>query len=453
MCDPPMSETRNDARGNWFCIRGLYFVRVSLGKRSRCTKKLVFATNPREAEKQSARIATLIARFRESTQYDADLAEKLVAQAGAADDRALRDLEKIVDGLVVGVERVAVASGAMRVTDPSTETFRSVFDRWNRGELAHEFPDHVREKRSGAEDRHRAGKHILNIRLADGGKFGDLPIAEIRLEHCERVTSALPRELSRSSRRHTGQLMHRVLALAVYPLRLIVANPLPRGFLPKQGSTRAKSYLFPDEDRALLACTEVSLEHRMLYGFLAREGMRKSEALRLTWDDFNLERGMVRLDVNKTDEPRAWALAPDVVSALRVWRTMRPGVPKLFAVSQPARLALAFRKHLGVAKVGRAELFEKSKTRLRIRLHDLRATFVTVHLAHGKSETWIADRTGHKSSQMINTYRRQARTWVELGIDDLAPLDVAIPEFATLATRANVAPDSATSPMTRAPLG
>ena len=175
----------------------------------------------------------------------------------------------------------------------------------------------------------------------------------------------------------------------------------------------------------------------MLYGFLAREGMRKSEALRLTWDDFNLERGMVRLDVNKTDEPRAWALAPDVVSALRVWRTMRPGVPKLFAVSQPARLALAFRKHLGVAKVGRAELFEKSKTRLRIRLHDLRATFVTVHLAHGKSETWIADRTGHKSSQMINTYRRQARTWVELGIDALAPLDATVPELAAFAARGN----------------
>jgi len=252
--------------------------------------------------------------------------------------------------------------------------------------------------------------------------------------------SALPRELSRSSRRHAGQLMHRVLALAVYPLRLIVVNPLPRGFLPKQGSTRAKSYLFPDEERTLLICTEVPLAHRMLYGFLAREGMRKSEALRLTWDDLNLTRGMVRLDVNKTDEPRAWALAPDVVSALRVWRTMRPGTNKVFDVPQPARLALAFRTHLRSANVRRSELFEKSKTRLPIRLHDLRATFVTVHLAHGKSETWIADRTGHKSSQMINTYRRQARTWVELGIDALAPLDATVPELVAVAPPRDAAP-------------
>lgn len=441
MCDPPMSETRNDARGNWFCVRGRYFVRVSLGKRSRCARKLAFATNSREAEAQSIRVAALIARFRQSAQYDADLAEKLLARACAAEEQAFRDLEQIVEGLVGGVERVVVgASAATRPPASAAETFRSVFERWNRGELARDFPDHVRQKRSSDEDRHRAGKHILSIRLADGGKFGDLRIAEVRLEHCERVMSALPRELSRSSRRHAGQLMHRVLALAVYPLRLIVVNPLPRGFLPKQGSTRAKSYLFPDEERTLLICTEVPLAHRMLYGFLAREGMRKSEALRLTWDDLNLTRGMVRLDVNKTDEPRAWALAPDVVSALRVWRTMRPGTNKVFDVPQPARLALAFRTHLRSANVRRSELFEKSKTRLPIRLHDLRATFVTVHLAHGKSETWIADRTGHKSSQMINTYRRQARTWVELGIDALAPLDATVPELVAVAPPRDAAP-------------
>ncbi len=115
---------------------------------------------------------------------------------------------------------------------------------------------------------------------------------------------------------------------------------------------------------------------------------------------------------------------------------MRPETQRVFVVSQPNRLALAFRKHRHLAHVYRAELFEKTKLRLPIRLHD---TFVTVHLAHGKSETWIADRTGHKSSQMINTYRRQARTWVELGIDELASLDAIVPELASSATRADTA--------------
>jgi integrase len=48
--------------------------------------------------------------------------------------------------------------------------------------------------------------------------------------------------------------------------------------------------------------------------------MRKEEALALTWSDVDLERGAVRLDENKTDDPRAWALDPSVTKALAWWR-------------------------------------------------------------------------------------------------------------------------------------
>ncbi len=61
-----------------------------------------------------------------------------------------------------------------------------------------------------------------------------------------------------------------------------------------------------------------------------------------------------------------------------------------------------------------------------IRVHDLRGTFVTLALASGKTETWVADRTGHKSSIMINRYRRAARSASELGLGLLAPLDTAL---------------------------
>ena len=57
------------------------------------------------------------------------------------------------------------------------------------------------------------------------------------------------------------------------------------------------------------------------------------------------------------------------------------------------------------------------------------ATMITIALAMGRSETWVADRTGHKSSTMINRYSRAARTAAELGLGDLTPLDVAIPEL------------------------
>ena len=41
----------------------------------------------------------------------------------------------------------------------------------------------------------------------------------------------------------------------------------------------------------------------------------------------------------------------------------------------------------------------------------------------------VQDRTGHTSSSMINLYRRTARTAAELGLGELLPLDVAIPEL------------------------
>jgi hypothetical protein len=79
--------------------------------------------------------------------------------------------------------------------------------------------------------------------------------------------------------------------------------------------------------------------------------------------------------------------------------------------------------------VRREELHNTGTNRRQLRAHDLRGTFVTLSLANGRSETWVADRTGHKSSLMINRYRRAARSAVELGLGTLTPLAEAIPEL------------------------
>ena len=82
------------------------------------------------------------------------------------------------------------------------------------------------------------------------------------------------------------------------------------------------------------------------------------------------------------------------------------------------------------AREGRARRANlKGKNRLPIRAHDLRGTFVTLSLANDRTEAWVQDRTGHTSSNMINLYRRTARTAAELGLGELLPLDEAIPEL------------------------
>ncbi|WP_437791974.1 hypothetical protein [Sorangium sp. So ce693] len=74
-------------------------------------------------------------------------------------------------------------------------------------------------------------------------------------------------------------------------------------------------------------------------------------------------------------------------------------------------------------------MFETTQSRLNIRLHDTRATFITIKLANGRTETWISDRTGHKSSRQIHHHKRAARKVAELGLGDFVPLDEAIPEL------------------------
>jgi hypothetical protein len=80
----------------------------------------------------------------------------------------------------------------------------------------------------------------------------------------------------------------------------------------------------------------------------------------------------------------------------------------------------------------------------------LRATFVTVSLANGKTEQWVTDRTGHKSSQMVGAYRRQSRTWGELALGALGPLGELLPEPrgapTTEASTQSEAPDATIAP-------
>lgn len=342
---------------------------------------------------------------------DPELGARILEQAGAGDvERARKTVAKLAAGLRGALDTKPKAG--------SIHTFADLGAAWTSGRLAAEHPDHVRVKRSAHKDAERLV--VLNKTI------GDVPITRFVLADAKRAMAALPRGLASATRRQYAQVVGRLLALAVYPLELIPASPLPRGFLPKVSRTRATGWLYPAEEAQLLACEHVPLGRRVLYGFLAREGLRCGEALGLSWADLDLTRGAVRLDRNKTNDPRAWALTPGVVPALERWRELTDAGELVFRALNENHLADAFRNDLRLAGIDRPELFERSPTRRPIRVHDLRATFVTLSLAAGRSETWVADRTGHRSSVMINAYRRAARHAAELGLGELAPLDTAL---------------------------
>ncbi len=370
---------------------------------------------------------------------------RAAGRSSEIDDKLTAAVQVGTDDPDGGLERVRAASGKLRagtkgerlavVGSSSKKTFRKFAEHWTSGKLHDEYPDHVAEKKTADDDASRLEKYIYPV-------IGPMLLSDVTLKHCQDVLRRIPAKASRSTRRHVAQLMVRVFNLAVYPSEVLERSPLPRGFLPKVGPRKAGAYLYPDEDRALLACVEtedgggVPLVYRILYGFLAREGMRSaSEALALTWGSLDLERGAIRLDTNKTDDARAWSLDPGVVAALTKWHVLQ-GKPaktkRVFAgiVDKSFHLARKFREaHLPAAGIDRPELFENTKARKHITAHNLRATFVTISLANGRTSDWVADRTGHKSTGQIATYKRAARMVEELELGPLAPLDEAIPEL------------------------
>ncbi len=391
-------------------------------------------------------LAGLARRLRDAGRED--LVEELVDRAALAEGRALDEVMRTVDLIISGK-----LAGVPKEADP-IPTIRQLGTLWTSGELRKQFPDHIKKKSTADDDAGRFEKHVYPV-------IGEIPIDAFTLDHANLVMAGIPAGRAPATRRHIAQLLHRICAMALFPLRLIKTNPLPEGFLPPIPSGKAKSWLYPDEDTKLLCAKPVPLAWRVFYGFLHREGLRFSEAVRLTWADLDLERGVLVLDKNKTEEPRAWALSLGVVVGLRAWRALRERDGILVGPNEPVFInergkpiqenhaARRYREHLMLARITRGILYERTTMRQPIRAHDTRATFVTISLANGKSEAWVMDRTGHKSSLMINRYRRAARTAAELHLGDLKPLHEAIPELAAvLAISIEVTPSLPISPTT-----
>jgi integrase len=301
-------------------------------------------------------------------------------------------------------------------------TFRDVAEYWLSGELERDYPD-TRHKGERSRESSRGLMRALYPLI------GHVPVAEFTIEHAEAAKKALPKRSGPPQRRNYCIHIRAVLARAVYPLRLIEHNPVPSQFIPKAPKRREFGFLYPDEDRLLLACELIDWWERLLYGLLDREGCRVSEAQAATWGDADLARGVFVLDKNKTRAPRSWKLQPDVVRALEAWKErLGPATESdpIFPALDIAHIARRFREQLVAAGVTRRELHRKTDERRPIRVHDLRSTFVTLSLAAGKTETWVMDRTGHTTSLQLNQYRRLARFAEELELGPLGPLDVLL---------------------------
>lgn len=400
--------------------RGTFSLRLALSKDLRPCVALATCTTRAQAEERQALLIDLATTLRAAgrLQEAPELLEMAAVRSGRALEAVLAAAEVIIDG------------DAERKPDPSV-SFQEFAEQWTSGELHRLYPDHVRSKKTVDDDISRFVNHIYP-------HIGRVPLKVFSLQDAQLVMASLPEGMAANTRRNIALLLNHVLELAVFPACIIERNPLPRAFAPKAPKAKAHSYLYPEEEAKLMACKRVPLLDRLAFGILAREGLRASELREVAWREIDLERGTIMLDVNKTDDPRSWVLDPSVVRALRIWRALYHSKAEshdyVLVDSNGTRLVLdkmakRLRAHLVMAGVKRDALFHRSDQRMHMRAHDLRASFVTLALASGKTETWVADRTGHRSSAMINRYRQAARSAAELRLGWLRPLDRTIPEL------------------------
>jgi hypothetical protein len=478
------------ARGGAFAARGRVFMRVTIAAGQRRAEALPWVTAAQWAEHaagdacvcvacvRARQVQAWITAIRGAGKAD-DFAENVIRVSATADGAKMRELAKAVDGIVGGQIVPAKPKGAV----DGPVTFEAFAMRWVRGELAADFPDYVERKRSAYVDLCNLRKYVFPV-------VGDKPIAAVTLEDFKQIMREVDgrakRKLARATRRQVAQVTRRVMGLAQFPAELIPSNPIPANAMPPKRSETVLQFVYPDEDALLLADTRAELGHRLLYGFMHRQGPRRSEALggaaelvddavddyevfgdvpALTWGRIDLRRGAILPDRNKTGDMTLTPLEPDLVRALEAWKriTLKSGpddpvfVTTDGAAIEPREATESYRAMLRAALVAhdcdRPELWTAGHGRRVLRLHDARASFVTVALVNGRSEDWVRRRSKHKSSA-IERYRRVLGTFRELELGDWVPLDVAIPEIATVVAEsaaAKTAADAAASIPIRTP--
>jgi integrase len=347
----------------------------------------------------------------------------------AADEKAFSALERVVGKLVSEAGSVPPAGPASGPT-----TFRDVAELWCSGKLTEQFPDHrllpKKDKDSRDED--------LQIVSTFFPVLSNKPMSGITIDDIDAARRLIPRGLHHNTRRKYAIRLRTVMRLAESPLRLVERAPLVE--VPKRQASNLFGFLYPQEESLLLAYIEIPLGYRVLYGFLTRNGCRIGEMCQLTWDHIDLETGDIWIDKRwtKTKRARRWVLEADVLEALEAYHRAC-GLPKGTALVFPGRggkrltvgaVRKRFTKDLIAAGVTRSTILRGADGIEPLRVHDLRATFITLALRMGRSLKWIMTRTGHEDFATLKVYDRLVEDANEHHLPAwLSPMAAAIPEF------------------------
>jgi integrase len=299
---------------------------------------------------------------------------------------------------------------------------------------------HWRATSLAASDR-KESTRVLYANLArkhlEPAPFGVIPLDRLRPSDVEALVLVLRgRGLSDSTIRSTYTVLRAALDGAVRD-GLIARNPAAAVTRPGVARSEAR-HLGADDVTAVLRAAESSRYHRALV-LIASTGLRKGEALALSWDRVDLEAGVLRVAATiarvagrlvitepKTERARRTVpLSPAVVALLRRQR-LEQKADRLRAGNQWTDTGLVFTTELG-GPVDPRNLLRVIEAAARtagvagVGVHTLRHSAAVDWLEAGVHIKAVADLLGHSSIAITgDVYGHTSDDTARAAVDGLA---------------------------------
>ena len=210
--------------------------------------------------------------------------------------------------------------------------------------------------------------------------------------------------------RYLASLSH-LFTLAVKEWGWVEDNPLRKVTNPKLPRGRVRFLSDDERERLLQACRESTDPYLYPVVVLALStGMRAGEALSLTWDRVDLERGRIVLEETKNGERRLVALTGHALEVLSNHNKVRRlGTSLLWpGRKNPKEPASVRRAWLDALKAAEIEDF---------RFHDLRHSAASYLAMNGATLAEIAEVLGHKTLQMVKRYSHLSEAHTAAGVE------------------------------------
>ncbi len=273
--------------------------------------------------------------------------------------------------------------------------------------------------------------------LADS--LGAIPIAKVTRDDIERLRDNLDERIALHKKTAGTEGLSAKRALNVWScitttfkaavnakkrdLRVRSDNPCAGVLPPERGDSKRRTFIYPAELSALLACEEVPIEWREVYAVGSYLYLRPGELIALTWADIDFVAGIVH--VTKSYDERTKQVKPPKTSNgirdLPIPATLLPLLRRLAEGRPPTALvlpvlsrttedhrAIRIRRFLLRAGVDRPRLYENSSTTMWINFRSLRDSGITWLAMAGVDIVKVQRRAGHDEVSTTIGYVKQA---------------------------------------------